>query len=387
MRALAAAPSLSAAMLVASCNRGAPELPDAALLPRGVGLLVVESAYDGTEAYVEAIDPATHVASAHFGAGYDPDPHLRRLTDPRDGFERIFIVGSAQGAITEVDRAGHILRSMPTWDDGEAAGKPDPLDLAIAADGALWITRWSKGALLVLEADGRRRTTVDLSSYAPSNAPASGAPGMSAIAIFDRTAYVALQRLDATKVPPAATNASQLVAIDTSTLATRKVLDLPATDPFERFEHRQDSPSPKLWIACIGGPLSDPPVYGALVRIDLAASTAEVVLDGKAHGFFVTGFDVADDHEAWATVASYRAGNATSLVRFDPTTKVVEAPVLTTPSYRLWDVAIVGTELLVVDRSAERPAIDVLAASDGALLGSIALHEAPAQLLVLRAPQ
>lgn len=363
------------------CKPEASADPDASILPKHVGLLVTESTFESSEGFVESFDPTTHVRSQHFGTAFDDDPHLRRLTDPRTNQERIFIVGSANGQLTEVDRHGGVVSSFSTLDDGAPAGLTDPLDVAIASDGSLWITRYLLPTLLVLEPDGKRRARIDLSKLAPSNGPVSRAPGMSAIAIVEGNAWVALRRLD--KNSKVSAEPSWLVSIDTSSYAISPPIVLPLADPFERFGRRQSSPTPKLWLACIGGPRDVPPTPGGLVEIDLAARSARVILAPK--DAFVNGFDLQDETNGYAILGSLRsADNPTSLVHFDPSTGVVDATYYSTSLYDLYDVAIVDDLLLVPDRTKEAPGIEVFARSDGAHLGKIATHLPPVELLVLR---
>ncbi|GAC1355859.1 MAG: hypothetical protein NVSMB47_09300 [Polyangiales bacterium] len=378
--------TLALALVAPSCSgAGEPAAPDAALLPRGVGLLIAESTYSG-QGFLQVIDPATHGLVDQTGAAYDDDPRLRRLIDPRDGRERLFVVGASDGKLTQIDRRGHVIAEAVVRDPGDAPSAADPLDVAIAPDGALWVTRYFKPTLLVLEPDLAPRRTVDLSVFAPSNGPTTRAPGMSAIAIVDGRAYVALRRLDRDAGP---TNDSQIVTLDTTAAdpAPAVWLDrLPFRDPDDHFEQRAGAPR-KLWISCIGGPLSSPPVSGGIVELDLDTATARVTLDGTKSNVFYAGFDVSTDGLDGYVIDALddaKRDNPTALRPFRPDTGAVEAAWFSTSHWELVQVAVVGDLLLVADRSSVSPGIQVFDRHDGARLGEIATRLPPVQCVVIR---
>lgn len=364
-----------------------PPGPDTWLLPQNVGVLVVESQYEGT-GWLQVIDPETHGLVDQYGTGYDADPQLRRVVDPRDGTERLFIVGATDGKLTQIDRRGHLVGAWDVNDPGEIASAADPRDVAIAPDGALWVTRYKKSSLLVLEPDGTKRATVPLDAFTPSNGPSSRAPGMSAISIVHGVAYVALQRLDEHFK---ASNVSQVVTIDTTVDAksyrAEAFVDLPVADPDFHFTLSLDDP-PKLRISCIGDVLfSTPPLPGAVVEIDLAEKnpSARVVLDGRPTHTFVVSFDVGADGYWYVITASDDVrGNPTALQRFDPSSGTLDSPWFSRDSYQLVQVATVADEVLVLDRSHDAPGIQVFDRRDGAHLGEIATHLPPVEMLVVR---
>lgn len=367
---------LVAAALAASCSgTGAGRDFDADALPNDVGVFVTESSKSLDSAAIEVVEPGTHRRVTVSGFGLGSDLQLRRLVDP-DGRERIFTIDSGKGVVVERDRDAQVVRTFDAFDPELGAARANPLDVAIARDGSLWITRSFLKSVLVLEPDGTRRATIDLSSFAD----ADGNPDMSAIAIVDSTAYVALRRLTSGFDP---VERSTVVAIDVTTHAAAPFVELPAKDPGAEFRARGGA----LWISCIGGPLSSPPNQEAgLVRIDLATRTATNVLDVAAAGGFVTAFDFADDQTGFAIVASYADDNPTALRRFDPTTGVLEEPFAATAGYTLWDVAVVrGTDLLLVaDRNEESPGLRVLSQTTGIREGFVPTQLPPIEVLVLR---
>jgi hypothetical protein len=392
LAALAALAALATAN--ASCSKlYDPQDPATTSMPKGVGLLVVESDFGGTS-YVEAIDTETHAIVGKGGLFVDADPLLRRLVDPA-GTEHLFIVGRKNGKLTEIDRAGAPLRTISVVDDGLDATSANPYDVAIAPDGKLWVTRYNQPTLLVLNADGTRAGTVDLSTLADPD----GRPEMAAIAIVGGIAYVALDRLSPSVggSDPAPTDYSSIVSIDTTSQPwTAKLFQkLPVPTPRERFRHAQFGPATDLWISCLGAPRSVPPSPGALIKIDLTGKNdpkvvldgTQLMLDGKATRGFVNGYDVYDDERGWAVIASIEStDNPTSVVEFNPTTgQIVSNVWYGRGTFDLWDIALADDRLLVLDRNRQDPAIVVLDASDGSLIEPrITTRLAAVELVILR---
>jgi hypothetical protein len=378
----------------ASCSKiYDPQDPATTAIPKGLGLVVVESDFGGTS-YVEAIDTDTHAIVGKGGLFVDADPLLRRVVDP-GGTEHLFIIGRKNGKLTEIDRAGAALRTISVVDDGADPISADPDDVAIAPDGKLWVTRYLQSTLLVLNADGTRAGTVDLSKLAD----ADGRPEMSAIAIVGGIAYVALARLSPSVggSDPAPTDYSSIVSIDTQTQPWIPKLFqiLPVPTPRERFRHALYGPATDLWISCLGAPRSVPASPGALVKIDVTGKNdPQVVLDGtklllngKATRGFVNGYEVYDADRGWAVVASIDSpDNPTSVVEFNPTTgQIVSNVWFGRDAFDLWDLALADDRLLVLDRNRQDPAIVVLDASDGSLIEPrITTRLAPVELVVLR---
>jgi hypothetical protein len=356
-----------------------PDQPraDTSLLPPHVGLMTIETAYGGAPSVVEAIDSETHVLTDHTGVGYDDDPHLRAKVDPRDGRTRIFVVGSTNGLLTELSPQGAILSQTDVGDD---ANRGDPLDVAIAPDGALWVTRYFARSLLVLAPDGTRRKTIDLSAHAPSDGPSTHAPGMSAIAIVGDEAFVALRRLDAESRPA---SPPRVVVLDLATGAERASLELPLSDPGDHFVV-EPGLHPRLWISCIGAPLSRDAVAYGLVAIDPATHATSASLDLRDTGWFVSDFVLAGAHEGYATVARYLdQDNPTAVVRFDPTTGAMDAPWLAKPTYALRGVGLEGTTLFVTDWDERAPGIALFDVRTATPLGRIATRLPPVEVIGL----
>lgn len=377
-------PLLFAAALV-SCGQsldgaGATADPDAAILGKNAGVMVVESF--GSDAAIESILPGTHRRVRTEGILLDTDMQLRKLVDP-SGRERIFTLHATQGVVVERERDGRTVVRHEIYDKARGPASANPLDAAFDASGNLWVTRHGDKSLVIIDAKGGQ-SFVDLAAFADDD----GYPDMSAIAIVDGVAYVALRRLEGgfgTRK-----HASQIVAIDVATRTPSKLLDLPVKDPGARFVQRGGA----LWLSCIGGPRGDllspePDRNAGLVRIDLAARKATVVLSAEAAGGFVTTFVLASDDIGYAIVGEFVGDNPTSVVRFDPTAGKVTATWAKTSGYFFWDLSVLTTIdgrglLLVADRTEAAPGLRVLSSDDGARLGLIPTRLLPSQQLVLR---
>lgn len=352
--------------------------PDARLLPREIGVFISESSASYDAAAIESVAAITHERVRIEGFGIDIDMQARRLVDAK-GRERIFTLHATQGAIVERDRAGRSIEAFQVYDEGRAPGTANPRDAAFASDGTLWITRYAQPTLLILDLEKKTRATVDLTAFADGD----GVPDMSAIAIEGDTAYVALRRLD--KGFSTTKNDSTIVAIDVKTRVARPFVTLPAKNPVDKFRRH----GRELWLSCIGGPLDKvPDTSAALVRIDLAAATAKVVLDAKSAGGFIPAFDLVDDATGYAIVAAFGGDNPTSVVRFDPSRGVLldATPWTRTTGYSLWDLnALPATGLLLVaDRSKDAPGLRILSTRDGAQLGHLPTRLPPVEFFFLR---
>src|SRR5580698_4851477 len=75
-----------------------------------------------------------------------------------------FWIARELGQIFQVDAS--CLHSKATFDanDPGVPGTTEPYDVAVAPDHSLWIARFATSSVLVLNADGSRRMTVDLGS-------------------------------------------------------------------------------------------------------------------------------------------------------------------------------------------------------------------------------
>ena len=378
-------------LVVALCVLGAactstspPAHPDAAFLPQDVGLLVAESDGEPGGALIEAIDPSTHTLVQHSGTAFDENSRLRRIVDPRSGAERVFLVGVATGQLTEVASNGAIVSQWSVLDDGGAGQGASPRDVAIASDGAFWITRSGLPTLRVLEPDGRPRRSVDLSAFAPPDA-APGVAGMTAIAIVGGTAYVALARRSSAATLP---HDAQIVAIDTATYAASLFVEVPMRAPVDRFALEATDASPRLWLACAGD--ADPATHRGLVAVDVDARTVATTFDWTSLGLSPVALAIAGTHEAFALASASASGGTptTALIGLDPGTPgaALQTIYRSPDTPRLVDLAIANDVVFVADGDAAAPGILVFDRFDGARRGVISTAVPPLALLVLRPP-
>jgi len=344
------------------------------VLPPGIGILITESSSSLDTGAIESIVATTHARKLVTGFGVEADIQLRAVVDPRTQRRRFFTLHAARGAVVERTAGGTFIRE---WQLG--ASRSNPQDMALANDGSIWVTQYEETKVAILSEDSDQARAVDLAGYAD----ADGKPDMSAITIVGETAYVALRRLSRGFQPE---SPSVLVAVDTGTLAARKVLDFPARNPWQEFRRRGDS----LWATCIGGPLSQPPVLdAALVRIDLTTGAAESVASQQGLNGFVTAFDFLDDRRVVASVAAYESGNPTAIVVIDVVARMVTATWMRTADYKLWDVVAIPDHgiVLVANRTETAPGIEVLSAQDGTKLGKVSTRLLPIELVVTRAAE
>jgi hypothetical protein len=370
-----------ASLALLSCSAADPPRADGSLLPKHVGLMTIEATYDGAPSFLEVIDPETHVLTQNSGVGFDDDPHLRKLVDPRDGHDRLFLVGSSNGLLTELSEKGAILSQHSVAD---VSTRGDPLDVAIAADGSLWVTRYFARTVLVLEPDGQPRKTIDLSSHAPADGPSTRAPGMSAVAIVGQQAFVALRRLDGGARP---TNVSQIAVIDVATGNETASIDLPLADPGDHFVLEKTEGATRLWISCIGAPFTRDDVPYGLVAIDTTTRTVVRSLDLRKQGLFVSDFAVAGAHDGYASVARYLdRDNPSMVVRFDPETGAMDPPWMSKPTYALRGLALSGGLLLVTHWDAHAPGIELFDVHRRSHLGHLATRLPPVEVVALGLP-
>jgi hypothetical protein len=375
-----------AAALCCCSSSSPPSHPDAAFLPKDVGLVVAETDGSPGGAVIETIDPSTHTLVQHRGTAFDEDPRLRRLVDPRTSSSRLFVVGAATGQLTELSRTGAIVNQWSVLDDGGVGQSASPRDVAIAPDGALWVTRGRKPGLRVLEPDGTPRRTVDLAAFAPGDAPADRSPGMTAIAIVGATAYVALARTSATST---LTNDAQVVSIDTTTYETKLLVDVPMRGPVDRFAFEAAASAtslPRLWLACAGD--ADPVTRRGLVAIDLDRKEVGTTLDWTTLGLSPIAFAIAGTHEGFAIATAPTTSGSTigALVTFDPGTpgSVVQTIFRSPDAPRLVELVVANDRVMVAHADRASPGILFFDRFDGSRRGVLSTAAPPRGLVVLR---
>jgi hypothetical protein len=273
---------------------------------------------------------------------------------------RYFWIARDVGKIIEFDTAP--LHAIATYDANDPGGKgsSNPYDVAVAPDGSLWIARFDVPTVLVLNPDGCRRMTIDLSS----EDPVDGNPNMGSIRILapsgqpDATgsmttskAYVSLGILD-DHDDLKSTRKSKLARIDLETGAVEDVLALAGRNPLTLMVQLGN----QLYLAdagtwCTAGMCPAGQPDAGIERVDTASFTSKLLLTGIALGGHATEVAVTETCGV-AIVAGPLPETPTSLVRFDPTEgdgAVTPRTVIpTTTSFTLQGLAWVGDDVLFV---------------------------------------
>jgi hypothetical protein len=317
-------------------------------------------AYD---ALVAASDyMSSEIGTITLGGGKTFEGFVDLGTDPalESSAGRFFWIAQDSGYIIEVDP--QCLSPKATYDanDCDHAGATDPQDIAVAPDGSLWIARLDVSSLLVLNPDGSRRRTIDLSGLDTRD----GNPNANAIRILDPTsdgdastrstpdmatsrAFVSLDILD-DNASLASTRPSKIAEIDLQTGAILHVLQLKGRNPFGLMV--QDGNV--LYLADAGSWTQPGEVGAGIERLDAASFTSELLVSAGALGGHAVQVAVTSSCGV-AIVAGASPCNPTSLVAFDPASGALAAPaLLTTTGYDLEGLAWTsGDRLLVGDRS------------------------------------
>jgi hypothetical protein len=311
-----------------------------------------------------------------YGADLGSDPALE------SSLGRYFWIASDTGYIIEVEP--HCLEAKGTYDanDCDHAGTTDPQDIAVAPDGSLWIVRFGVPSILVLNPDGSRRSTIDLSFLDPKD----GNPNADAIRILDPTldtdggasdmasskAFVALGILDNDNTNLTSTRPSKLAEIDLVSGAVVRVLQLQGRNPFGFMA--EDGTT--LYLADAGNWESDLDDAGAgIERVDTRSFTSELLVNRRALGGHAVQVAVTQGC-AVAIVAGASPCNATSLVAFDPASGKVATPMLLdTAGYDLEGLAWLESDVLLVgDRSSALTGSSSCPSSATAVPGGFPIH-------------
>ena len=189
----------------------------------------------------------------------------------------------AIGAVVEIDPSSLTLGEPLRAGEGEEAD-PNPYDVAVDGDGRLWVARYNLPSLAILEPDGSRAGSVDLSSLEDER----GMPRASAIVIDGGEAYVALERLR--WIEPTAdlpghfepSGPGLVAVVDVAERALASSFDLAGRNPFGRLLVAPGDAA-HLWTAVPGDFYSISPEDG-IARIDPAARTSELVVREDALG-------------------------------------------------------------------------------------------------------
>jgi hypothetical protein len=259
--------------------------------------------------------------------------------------------------------------------EGQELAGTNPYDADLDAHGRLWVARWDRPSVAIIDANGDFFGAVDLSSYAD----ADGLPEVSMVRIVGDRAYVALERIDrCAAFKPVSPGV--IVVIDVATRDVVTDIQLGGANPFGRMVSASwDSSGGTIAVA----------LPGDIVALDDGDAAAIVDLpSGKVTGFgreselegSVTEVVLAGPDEAYMIVstATDPLTNWTRVVRIDPQTGQVGPTLLDSRSaaepgggYCHVGLAVVGQHLLVGSRLPCEQAVVVLERQTGREVGVI----------------
>ena len=316
-------------------------------------------------------------------------PDIALGTDPALSVseDKIFAIVRDQNLVYEVDPVTLALRQkFVPYDDTELETSHvlacktivkgiNPQDVAVDAEGRLWVARFEQPTVAIIDPDGGLSGTVDLSPYAD----ADGLPEASAVHIAGDRAYVTIERLDRCG-GWVATGPGTLLEID---VATRKVvnsIELGGANPFGRLV-------PAPWDA--SGNTVAVALSGSILAINDGDAVAMIDLkNGKVMGFgreaeldgSVVEVVLAAPDEAYVIVSNPDDPtiNATSVVRIDPQTGQMSPTLLDSRTesnpgggYCHRGLAVVGDHVLVGSKGPCETGIIVLDRQSGQHRGVI----------------
>lgn len=322
-------------------------------------------------------------------------PDIALGTDPvlSASRERFFAVVRDQNLVHEIDPLTLALRQkFVPYEDPELDVERmicnklvkgiNPQDVAVDADGRLWITRFEQPNVIILEPDGSFSGSVDLSAYAD----ADGLPEASAVHIAGDHAYVTIERLDRCGgwVP---TGPGVILEIEIATRMVVKSIELGGANPFGRMVPAPWDSSGNTVAVGLPGEFLAINDGDAAAIVDLQSGTAkgfgrEEDLDGSAAEVVLAAPD-----EAYMIVSNPEdpTTNATSVVRIDPQTgqvsgKLLDSRTAANPGggFHHRGLAIVGDHVLVGSQAPGDTGVIVLERQSGKQLGVIRPAKLPA---------
>jgi hypothetical protein len=325
---------------------GSTVAPAGATDCNGVELLVAASDYSSS---VVCGAPRCELSQRASGVDLGTDPQLAVSGG------RAFFLARNNDLIFELDPVcGTPMKDKrySVHEEGRQ-GLVNPHDVAVAPDGALFVTLYNVPRIAILEG-GKVTGSIDLSS---ARFDADGNPQAEAIRIVPvggvAKAFVTLERLDDTdKVHILRSKQPSFMArIDVATRTVEDTIVLAGRNPFNTMAEHEGA----LFLAEPGNfDAADEPLAG-IERFDTATSTTRFLVTEQDLGGSVAEVAVTDGCGVAIVGGPQRNVNPTSLVTFDPTTGKVlttaQAPVLgPTPGYDLQGLAWRGTSLFVGDR-------------------------------------
>ena len=225
------------------------------------------------------------------------------------------------------------------------AGYANPQDVAVAADGTLFVPFYNVPILAFIE-NGVVGPKLDLSSF-----DEDGNPQATSVRIVNDKAFVALEILDDHSEPPLqSTRPSKMLRIDTATRAVEATIELAGRNPFNTMAEL----GTVLYLAEPNNTRVADEEFGGIERFDTVTSTTELLVRERDLGGSVMEVAVTAGCGA-AIVAAPGQLNPTALVTFDPDNGKIfhtfSTPVLgPTPGFDLAGLVWRGDKLYVGDR-------------------------------------
>lgn len=264
---------------------------------------------------------------------------------------RAFFLARDEERIFELDpKTGRPTTAIKVHGDGKGSAGGGPHDVAAADDGALWVTHYGRGQVLIVR-DGAIEQSIDLSKYDGDKNPQPEAIRIVRVGGVPK-AFVSLERLDdADKLR--SKQPSKMLRIDVATRTIEADIDLAGRNPFNPMEELDDA----LYLAEPGNfdRIDEP--FAGIERFDTQTSTTKLLVTEQALGGSVTQLAVTNGCAAAIVAGPVPNVNPTAVVTFDPQTGVVSRPASAallgpTPGYDLQGLAWRGDLLYVGDRRA-----------------------------------
>jgi hypothetical protein len=328
---------LAGAVLVACGSVSSPAPPSAC---GASDALWIASDYSSSAVGALALNGSTTFDHPTADLGQDPALSVSR--------GRAFYVARDTDTVFELDPVcGTPMRKLDVHQASQSRTS-DPQDVAVAADGSLWIPLFQVPVILVVSPAGST-ATIDLSSY-----DGDGNPDATAIAIVDtpagEKAFVALARLNPY---PTSVQPSFMLRIDVATAAVEATIVLAGRNPFGTMQNDGGI----LWLAEPGNFDDATEPDAGVERFDTSTSQTALFARETDLGGSVAEVSVSASC-AVAIVADPTSANATSLALLDPASGQVLAPASASPfattgtggGFFLEGLAWSGGAMLVGDR-------------------------------------
>ncbi|MEO8798079.1 MAG: hypothetical protein ABI551_09360, partial [Polyangiaceae bacterium] len=231
-------------------------------------------------------------------------------------------------------------------------GYANAQDVAVSADGTLWIPRFNVSTMLVL-APNADPFPIDLSSQDPDGNPNASAVAVTTVNGVEK-AFVALERLDDRKDAQGNVLVSRLpsflLQIDVASKHFDAVATLQGRDPFGDIEQANGA----FYLAAPGSFDDATETTAGIERFDPSSFTTTWLLGESDLGASATAVSVNGACGAAIVADPTPTVNATSLVTFDANAGKVlttaENALLSTPGFDLAGLSWMGDVLAVGDR-------------------------------------